>query len=171
MKLIVISFVFFETGFPAFLFCFLFSFSSSDTDWFLTILKHQNYSPSSFDTVSMCKKFLTGNYLFVCRFNKNPKKGVKYLQENGLLGPEPEDVAELLHTDERLDKVFWLVLVVCVIHFEGSHWYNWILNFNFISDTNWRTDRRQRSVSVFFVLLWCSGCCINFLSKRILLSR
>ena len=42
----------------------------------------------------------------MCRFNKNPKKGVKYLQENGLLGPEPEDVAELLHTDERLDKVF-----------------------------------------------------------------
>ena len=62
--------------------------------------------PSPFDTVSMCKKILTGNYRFVCRFNKNPKKGVKYLQENGLLGPEPEDVAELLHTDERLDKVF-----------------------------------------------------------------
>lgn len=54
----------------------------------------------------MYKKILTGNYRFVCRFNKSPKKGVKYLQENGLLGPEPEDVAELLHTDERLDKVF-----------------------------------------------------------------
>lgn len=72
----------------------------------------------------MYKKILTSNYHFVCRFNKNPKKGVKYLQENGLLGPEPEDVAELLHTDERLDKVFWLVLVVCVIHFEESHWCN-----------------------------------------------
>lgn len=81
-------------------------FSLSDTDSFLTILKHQNYSPSPFDTVSMCEKILTGNYRFVCRFNKNPKKGVKYLQENSLLGPEPEDVAELLHTDERLDKVF-----------------------------------------------------------------
>ena len=44
--------------------------------------------------------------LFVGRFNKSPKKGVKYLQDNGLLGPEPDDVAELLHTDERLDKVF-----------------------------------------------------------------
>lgn len=47
--------------------------------------------------------------LFVCvfhtRFNKNPKKGVKYLQENGLLGGTPEEVAEFLHTDERLDKV------------------------------------------------------------------
>lgn len=121
----------FETGFPCFpfLFSFLFFFV-----WYrsvLTILKHQNYSPSPFDRVSIRKKILTGNYRFVCRFNKNPKKGVKYLQENGLLGPEPEDVAELLHTDERLDKVFWLVLVVCVIHFEGSHWYNWILNLRF----------------------------------------
>lgn len=47
--------------------------------------------------------------VFVCvfctRFNKNPKKGVKYLQENGLLGGTPEEVAEFLHTDERLDKV------------------------------------------------------------------
>lgn len=48
-------------------------------------------------------------HVFVCvfctRFNKNPKKGVKYLQENGLLGGTPEEVAEFLHTDERLDKV------------------------------------------------------------------
>lgn len=43
---------------------------------------------------------------FFVRFNKSPKKGVKYLQDNGLLGPEPDDVAEFLHTDERLDKVF-----------------------------------------------------------------
>lgn len=50
--------------------------------------------------------------LFDClldRFNKNPKKGVKYLQDNGLLGPEPDDVAEFLHTDERLDKVVFLM--------------------------------------------------------------
>ena len=42
---------------------------------------------------------------FLARFNKNPKKGVKYLQDNGLLGPAPDDVSEFLHTDERLDKV------------------------------------------------------------------
>lgn len=163
---------FFETGFLAFLFCFLFSFFFV---WYRLVFNNFEASkllPSPFDTVSMCEKILTGNYRFVCRFNKNPKKGVKYLQENGLLGPEPEDVAELLHTDERLDKVFWLVLVVCVIHFEGSHCYNWIWTYVFISDTNWRTDRRQRSVSVFFVLLWCCGCrCNNFLSKRIISSR
>ena len=134
-------------------------FSLSDTDSFLTILKHQNYSPSPFDTVSMCEKILTGNYRFVCRFNKNPKKGVKYLQENGLLGPEPEDVAELLHTDERLDKVFWLVLVVCVIHFEGSHCYNWILNLCFYFRhklENWSETTICKRFLRFTMMLWLS---------------
>ncbi len=37
-------------------------------------------------------------------FNTKPKKGIAFLQENGLLGPEARDVAELLLKDERLDK-------------------------------------------------------------------
>ena len=32
------------------------------------------------------------------------KKGIQYLQDQGLVGLRPEDVAELFHTDERLDK-------------------------------------------------------------------
>ena len=48
---------------------------------------------------------------FLARFNKNPKKGVKYLQDNGLLGPEPDDVSEFLHTDERLDKVLLIIIL------------------------------------------------------------
>ena len=49
---------------------------------------------------------------FLARFNKNPKKGVKYLQDNGLLGPEPDDVSEFLHTDERLDKVILIIIIL-----------------------------------------------------------
>ena len=49
--------------------------------------------------------FVEATLSFLVRFNKSPKKGIKYLQDNGLLGPEPDDVAEFLHTDERLDKV------------------------------------------------------------------
>lgn len=59
-----------------------------------------------------CVSIVSFYNLFDClldRFNKNPKKGVKYLQDNGLLGPEPDDVAEFLHTDERLDKVVFLM--------------------------------------------------------------
>lgn len=37
-------------------------------------------------------------------FNRKPKKGVIFLQEKGLLGPTPTDIAKWLHEDERLDK-------------------------------------------------------------------
>jgi len=40
-----------------------------------------------------------------CRFRKKPKKGLQYLQEHGLLGPSPDDIAEFFHMDDRLDKV------------------------------------------------------------------
>ena len=45
-------------------------------------------------------------FLSLCfvRFNKKPKKGMQYLQDQGLVGLRPEDVAELFHNDERLDK-------------------------------------------------------------------
>ena len=39
-----------------------------------------------------------------CRFNKKPKKGIQYLQEQGLLGTSSEDIADLFHNDDRLDK-------------------------------------------------------------------
>ncbi|XP_050518521.1 brefeldin A-inhibited guanine nucleotide-exchange protein 1 isoform X1 [Diabrotica virgifera virgifera] len=39
-------------------------------------------------------------------FNRKPRKGISYLQEQGLLGPSQEDVAKFLHNDERLDKTF-----------------------------------------------------------------
>ncbi|CAI8011228.1 Brefeldin A-inhibited guanine nucleotide-exchange protein 2 [Geodia barretti] len=37
-------------------------------------------------------------------FGTKPKKGVKFLQENGLLGDTPDNVAQLFHSDNRLDK-------------------------------------------------------------------
>ncbi|KAI0232805.1 Brefeldin A-inhibited guanine nucleotide-exchange protein 1 [Lamellibrachia satsuma] len=38
-------------------------------------------------------------------FKKKPRKGLQYLQEHGLLGPSPDDIAEFFHMDDRLDKV------------------------------------------------------------------
>lgn len=39
------------------------------------------------------------------RFNKKPKRGIQYLQEQGMLGTTPEDLAQFLHQEERLDSV------------------------------------------------------------------
>lgn len=45
------------------------------------------------------------NFSYFGRFNKSPLKGVKYLQEQGLLEKSPEAVAQFLMNDDRLDKV------------------------------------------------------------------
>ncbi|KAJ8378201.1 hypothetical protein AAFF_G00244890 [Aldrovandia affinis] len=36
-------------------------------------------------------------------FNKKPKRGIQYLQEQGMLGVSAEDIAQFLHQEERLD--------------------------------------------------------------------
>lgn len=38
------------------------------------------------------------------RFNRKPKHGINFLQEQKLLGTSPSDIAEWFHVDERLDK-------------------------------------------------------------------
>ncbi len=37
-------------------------------------------------------------------FNTKPKKGIQLLQQHGLLGDHPRDIALFLLQDERLDK-------------------------------------------------------------------
>lgn len=39
------------------------------------------------------------------RFNKKPKRGIQYLQEQGMLGATAEDIAQFLHQEERLCSV------------------------------------------------------------------
>ncbi|XP_078254240.1 brefeldin A-inhibited guanine nucleotide-exchange protein 1 isoform X1 [Rhinoraja longicauda] len=36
-------------------------------------------------------------------FNKKPKRGIQYLQEQGMLGTTADDIAQFLHQEERLD--------------------------------------------------------------------
>ncbi|ROT72630.1 putative brefeldin A-inhibited guanine nucleotide-exchange protein 1 isoform X2 [Penaeus vannamei] len=37
-------------------------------------------------------------------FNRKPRRGLAFLQAQGLLGPSPEDLAKFFHDDDRLDK-------------------------------------------------------------------
>ena len=38
------------------------------------------------------------------RFAQNPKKGIAFLQEKGVIGSEAADIARFFHNEERLDK-------------------------------------------------------------------
>ena len=44
-------------------------------------------------------------FLHVYSFVQKPHKGVKFLQERGLLGKETLDVATFFYEDDRLDRV------------------------------------------------------------------
>ena len=41
---------------------------------------------------------------FSGRFTSKPKRGVKFLQEKGLIGKTSEEVARFFHSDVRLDR-------------------------------------------------------------------
>lgn len=66
-----------------------------------TINKEILDSPEQFEVLKQQKEvWETGIQIF----NRKPKKGVQYLQEQRLLGSTPLEVAEWMHSDERLDK-------------------------------------------------------------------
>lgn len=50
-------------------------------------------------------KVLSIFILFSRSFNKKPKRGIQYLQDQGMLGPKAEDIAQFLHQEDRLDTV------------------------------------------------------------------
>eukprot|EP01137_Pigoraptor_chileana_P033942 Opistho-2@25725 len=57
--------------------------------------------PEQLEELKQKKEILVRGFV---RFNQKASKGIKYLQENGVLGTRPEDVAEFLHANDRLSK-------------------------------------------------------------------
>lgn len=55
--------------------------------------------------------FQTSGFIFLFflssldSFNKKPKRGIQYLQDQGMLGATAEDIAQFLHQEDRLDTV------------------------------------------------------------------
>ncbi|VDI74988.1 brefeldin A-inhibited guanine nucleotide-exchange protein, partial [Mytilus galloprovincialis] len=57
-------------------------------------------NPEQFETLKQQKEIWEHG---IELFNKKPKKGIAYLQEQGLLGNTPDDLAEWFHSDDRMD--------------------------------------------------------------------
>uniref|UniRef100_A0A8C7T7C7 ARF guanine nucleotide exchange factor 1 n=1 Tax=Oncorhynchus mykiss TaxID=8022 RepID=A0A8C7T7C7_ONCMY len=58
-------------------------------------------NPEQFEVLKQQKEIIEQG---IDLFNKKPKRGVQYLQEQGMLGTTPEDLAQFLHQEERLDS-------------------------------------------------------------------
>lgn len=75
--------------------------SSSSTADKMSSSGHIQDNPEQFEVIKQQKEIMeTG----IEMFNKKPKKGLNYLQEHEMVGPSPDDIAEFLHKEERLDK-------------------------------------------------------------------
>lgn len=58
-------------------------------------------NPEQFEVLKQQKEIIEQG---IDLFNKKPKRGIQYLQEQGMLGNTPEDIAPFLHQEERLDS-------------------------------------------------------------------
>ncbi|RXN04096.1 brefeldin A-inhibited guanine nucleotide-exchange 1-like isoform X4 [Labeo rohita] len=61
-------------------------------------------NPEQFEVLKQQKEIIEQG---IDLFNKKPKRGIQYLQEQGMLGTTPEDIAQFLHQEERLDSLAW----------------------------------------------------------------
>ncbi|XP_041101817.1 brefeldin A-inhibited guanine nucleotide-exchange protein 1-like isoform X2 [Polyodon spathula] len=58
-------------------------------------------NPEQFEVLKQQKEIIEQG---IDLFNKKPKRGIQYLQEQGMLGTTAEDIAQFLHQEERLDS-------------------------------------------------------------------
>ncbi|XP_053572906.1 brefeldin A-inhibited guanine nucleotide-exchange protein 2 [Bombina bombina] len=56
--------------------------------------------PEQFEVIKQQKEIIEHG---IELFNKKPKRGIQYLQEQGMLGSTPQDIAQFLHQEDRLD--------------------------------------------------------------------
>uniref|UniRef100_A0A9L0RE53 ADP ribosylation factor guanine nucleotide exchange factor 2 n=1 Tax=Equus caballus TaxID=9796 RepID=A0A9L0RE53_HORSE len=57
--------------------------------------------PEQFEVIKQQKEIIEHG---IELFNKKPKRGIQFLQEQGMLGTSVEDIAQFLHQEERLDS-------------------------------------------------------------------
>ncbi|KAM8831145.1 brefeldin A-inhibited guanine nucleotide-exchange protein 2 [Synchiropus picturatus] len=76
------------------------SISSLDSTVSSSVAVSQADHPEQYEVIKQQKDIIEHG---IELFNKKPKRGVQYLQEQGMLGPSAEDIAQFLHQEDRLD--------------------------------------------------------------------
>ncbi|RXN23546.1 brefeldin A-inhibited guanine nucleotide-exchange 2-like protein [Labeo rohita] len=76
------------------------SVSSLDSTVSSGVQQSQPDHPEQYEVIKQQKEIIEHG---IELFNKKPKRGLQYLQEQGMLGTSPEDIAQFLQQEERLD--------------------------------------------------------------------
>ncbi|XP_052264736.1 brefeldin A-inhibited guanine nucleotide-exchange protein 1-like isoform X3 [Dreissena polymorpha] len=77
------------------------SLESNSSNHTLSVSVQPQDSPEQYEVLKQQKEIMEHG---IELFNKKPRRGVQYLQDQGMLGTSPDDIAELFHNDDRLDK-------------------------------------------------------------------
>uniref|UniRef100_A0A3Q3B4E0 ADP-ribosylation factor guanine nucleotide-exchange factor 2 (brefeldin A-inhibited) n=1 Tax=Kryptolebias marmoratus TaxID=37003 RepID=A0A3Q3B4E0_KRYMA len=75
------------------------SISSLDSSY-SSVPASQADHPEQYEVIKQQKEIIEQG---IDLFNKKPKRGVQYLQDQGMLGSTAEDIAQFLHQEDRLD--------------------------------------------------------------------
>uniref|UniRef100_A0A8C8DDZ6 SEC7 domain-containing protein n=1 Tax=Oncorhynchus tshawytscha TaxID=74940 RepID=A0A8C8DDZ6_ONCTS len=76
------------------------SVSSLDSTMSSSVQSSQPDHPEQYEVIKQQKDVIEHG---IELFNKKPKRGVQFLQDQGMLGNTAEDIAQFLHQEERLD--------------------------------------------------------------------
>uniref|UniRef100_A0A3Q2CS45 ADP-ribosylation factor guanine nucleotide-exchange factor 2 (brefeldin A-inhibited) n=1 Tax=Cyprinodon variegatus TaxID=28743 RepID=A0A3Q2CS45_CYPVA len=74
------------------------SISSLDSNY-SSMAASQADHPEQYEVIKQQKDIIEHGI----EFNKKPKRGIQYLQDQGMLGSSAEDIAQFLHQEDRLD--------------------------------------------------------------------
>ncbi|KAM6982997.1 brefeldin A-inhibited guanine nucleotide-exchange protein 2 [Tautogolabrus adspersus] len=76
------------------------SISSLDSTVSSSVQTSQADHPEQYEVIKQQKDIIEHG---IELFNKKPKRGIQYLQDQGMLGTTAEDISQFLHQEERLD--------------------------------------------------------------------
>ncbi|XP_067384110.1 brefeldin A-inhibited guanine nucleotide-exchange protein 2 isoform X1 [Channa argus] len=76
------------------------SISSLDSTVSSSVTVSQADHPEQYEVIKQQKEIIEHG---IELFNKKPKRGIQYLQDQGMLGSSAEDIAQFLHQEDRLD--------------------------------------------------------------------
>uniref|UniRef100_A0A8C8FJH1 SEC7 domain-containing protein n=1 Tax=Oncorhynchus tshawytscha TaxID=74940 RepID=A0A8C8FJH1_ONCTS len=104
------------------------SVSSLDSTMSSSVQSSQPDHPEQYEVIKQQKDVIEHG---IELFNKKPKRGVQYLQDQGMLGTTAEEIAQFLHQEERLDTTQVGEYLGENIRFNKEVMYNYVDQLDF----------------------------------------
>nr|XP_054500739.1 brefeldin A-inhibited guanine nucleotide-exchange protein 2 isoform X7 [Agelaius phoeniceus] len=106
--------------------------------------------PEQFEVIKQQKEIIEHG---IELFNKKPKRGIQYLQEQGMLGTTTEDLAQFLHQEERLCSL------------ERDAYVQALARFSLLTASSSITEMKQKNIDTIKTLITVAHTDGNYLGN------